>query len=311
MRMRGMVWKLPRRVKVLMLVITGLFLWTGSQAGNNKPDTSAHSTQAQALAYLATIQPLKASAQWPNVNPVLFLQNLNDDVNNPLSIYEGRGTNFCSYAALSYIPVHYDPLGYVKFMLKLYNDGTATMGEATFYPTAGVYKGAGSLRYKGALDNRPADQMWFLVLADHFKGYLNYIDQTYDPGDENGFWASTNYAKFNRMVKKLFNFHVETLGSDLFRPSKRNLVDYIEDRLKTGVLFLFVNNTQLTKKNHRPKKKLPSHYIVLQRLERSEKGNTIVYWDYGSRTLQQVSSSFLQAIIFGVTHCTPKTAHAQ
>jgi hypothetical protein len=31
----------------------------------------------------------------------------------------------------------------------------------------------------------------------------------------------------------------------------------------------------------------------------------IIYWDYGGRTLRQVSLRFLKKITFGITHCIP------
>ena len=32
----------------------------------------------------------------------------------------------------------------------------------------------------------------------------------------------------------------------------------------------------------------------------------IVYWDYGFRTLRQLTPSFLKKITFGISHCTKK-----
>jgi hypothetical protein len=274
-------------------------------------DTSAYSTKAQAIEFLLQNSILQRSTHWPNIEPGAFLQNLKLNVQNPLSLYEGRGTNFCSYAALSYIPLNKDPLHFVQFMLRLYKDGTATLGSVNFKPSPAVKTAAGTLRYKGKLDARPSEQMWFLVLADHFKGYLNFFDHNYQPGDEDGFWASTNYAKFNRMVRKLFNYKVKATGSDLIRTGKKNIAGYLSNKIGSGVVFLYVNNTYLTKKTHGINKGLPSHFIVVLDIIESDGVVTITYWDYGGRTLQQVTPAFLKKITFGISYCTTKPAHVQ
>ena len=270
-------------------------------------DTTPLSTPKQALAYLEKQTNLKASNFWPNVPPVFFLQNLRKNIENPLSIYEGRSTNFCAYAALSYLPLHDDPLSYVLFMLKLYSEGKAMYGKEYFEPTREVKLAAGTLSFKGELDVRPADQLWFLSLADHFKGYLNILDKHYDAGDENTFWAAVNFSKFNRMIRRLFNYEVDAIGSDLIRPGVRDEFAYLSERLLTGNIALFVNNLDLYKKNHtRLKIGVPTHFIILLDIKEVDDKIAITYWDYGGRTLQLVSPKFLKKIIFGIAHITKK-----
>jgi len=276
-------------------------------------DTTPLSTQKQALAFLEKQGDLKASAFWPKVNPVIFLQNLTKNIERPLSIYEGRSTNFCAYAALSYLPLHDDPLSYVKFMVQLYNDGNAMYGKEYFDPTKEVKLAAGSLSFKGELDIRPADQLWFLSLADHFKGYLNFLDKHFDMGDENKLWAAVNYSKFNRMIRKLFSYHVDAVGSDLIRPGGvRDIYKYLSERIKTGHVALFVNNLSLYKKNHtRLKLGVPTHFVILLNIEQVDDRVAITYWDYGGRSLQLLSPAFLKKIIFGISHITKQTTDAK
>jgi hypothetical protein len=273
-------------------------------------DPSVISTRKEALSYLGTITKLQSSKHWINIDPNRFLENLRINVDDPLSLYAGRGTNFCSYAALSYIPLNSDPLGFVKFMLQLYKDGNATMGNVKFSPSAGILKAAGTLRFKGKMDTRHADQLWLLLLADHFKGYLNIFNRNYDPGDEDRFWAASNFAKFNRMIRKLFNYETEASGSDLIRPGKKNMINYLVNHIDSGVVFLYVNNTLLAKKDHGAKKRLPTHFIVLNSIVLDDDRVTITYWDNGSRTLRQMSRSFFKRIVFGISVCKPKEDHA-
>ena len=283
-----------------------------SASANNfrNTDTTPLSTKKQALTYIEKQNPLPASKFWLNIDPLLFLQNLKKNIEQPLSIYEGRSTNFCSYAALSYLPLHDDPLTYVTFMVELFKNGKAMYGKEYFEPTKEVKLAAGTLTFKGELDIRPADQLWFLSLADHFKGYLNLLDKHYDAGNENTMWAAVNFSKFNRMIRKLFNYNVDAVGSDLIRPGVRDVFEYLSDRLQTGNIALFVNNLDLYKKNHtRLKLGVPTHFIILLSVEEVDDKIAITYWDYGFRSRQILSESFLKKIIFGISHITKKTAN--
>ena len=273
-------------------------------------DTTPVSTQKDAILFIEKIKQLESSAYWPNVKPELFLKNLKENIYTPLSLYEGSNTNFCGYAALSYFPLHDDPLGYAKFMLELFYKGKAKFGKVFIQPSSEILKAAGTLKFKGILDIRPADQVWFLCLADHFKGYVNFFNKHYDEGDENTFWASVNYAKFNRMVKKLFNYAVNTSGYDLMHPHINDLYGYISNKMKTGTVVLYLNNAELYKKKHNTlRPATPTHYIILLGISRTEEMITMTYWDYGFRSLRQITPAFFKKIIFGISCCTKKLSH--
>lgn len=287
--------------------ITGLLLATAAmlilQAAATPPDSTQISTQKQAIAFLDSLQALDSSKHWPNADPVLFLQNLRTFAIAPLRFYEGKGTNFCAYSALTYIPLNYDPLGFSRFMVTLYQKGKARMGKIVFKPSAAIKKEAGLLKYKGALDISPAGQIWFLCLADHFKGYLNFFNRGFDKGDENTVWASTNFAKFNRMLRQLFDLKTQARGSDLIRPWVSNIYTYLNQRSKKGPVFVFLNNRLLYKKKHVVTRfGIPTHFVVLLDIYKTTDNKiNIIYWDYGKKTLQQVSPALLRKIIFGIT----------
>jgi hypothetical protein len=274
------------------------------------PDTlvsAPSSTREQALDYLLKTKIPDSSIYWPNIDRTLFIANLKANIMAPLALYQGTNTNFCGYAALSYLPLHEDPLGYTRFLLTLYSEGKATWGAARFNPSPSVRRAAGTLRFKGILDIRPADQLWFLVLADHFRSYLNFFNRHFHPGAEDTFWAAVNYGKFNRMIRELFGYRVQAIGSDLIRPDIPDLYDYLTQCLHTGLTYLYVNNTYLHKKNHNKfKGHFPTHFIVLDAIHKipnQQDTVDIVYWDYGGRTLRQVTLRFLKKITFGVTVC--------
>ncbi len=266
------------------------------------------STKEDAVLFINKIKELQPNSNWPDINPHLFLENIKDNINNPLNLYEGLNTNFCGYAALSYLVLHDDPLGYAKCMIELYNNGKSKFGKSTLHPSLNIHKIAGGLRFKGVMDIRPADQLWFLCLADHFKGYLNSFNHNYQLGDEDTFWAAVNYEKFNRMIRDLLHYKVVARGSDLLRPWIHDTYKYLSKTMQNGVTIMYVNNTILHKKNYNlVRAGVPTHFIVLLNISKAENGLiNIVYWDYGFRTLRQLTPAFLRKITFGISHCTKK-----
>lgn len=274
-------------------------------------DSLVTSTGQQAIEFLDKIKGLDSSIHWPHIRPASFLQNLKKNVRQPFSIYPGNGTNFCGFGALTYLFLQDDPLGYAKLLLQLYREGKASIRNIIFTPSPAVKKAAGQLRFKGVLDIRPAEQLWYLTLAGHYKGYLNLFNRRYDPGDEDTFWASVNYAKFNRMVRNLLAFHVKARGADLVRPRINDLYEYISKKTETGKVVLFINNRIVHKKNHvTVKLDVPTHFIVAERITKENDLITLVYWDYGHKTLLQLSTAYFKRIVFGITYCTKKRTDA-
>ncbi|MGG9971623.1 hypothetical protein ACQ33O_07490 [Ferruginibacter sp. SUN002] len=270
-------------------------------------DTIVTSTQQQAIAFINSVEKLDSSAFWPNIRPALFLKNLKSNVQNPIGIYPGNGTNFCAYGAITYLFLQDDPLGYATLLLQLYKEGKATFKKTTYKPSFAVRKAAGTMKFKGILDIHPAEQMWFLCLADHHKGYLNIFNRKFNQGDESTFWASVNYAKFNRMARKLLNYRINPRGSDVIHPSVGNRFEYISKKLETGKVVLFINNRVVHKKNHRRiKVGFPTHFIVLERITQEKGLITLTYWDYGGKTQIQLYPDFLRKIVFGITQFTKR-----
>ena len=259
------------------------------------------STKAEALAFLEKIDRTKENNLWPNVKPKLFFDNLKLNLEDPKTFYPGRSTYFCGYGALSYLVMEKDPLAYVKFMNELYDKGEATFNTTHFKPSAAVMQAAGTLKFKGVLDIRHAEQVWFLVLADRFKGYLNFFNKRFHEGDENSFWASTNLSKFINMVNKLCGVHASAVGSDLIKPGVKDVYSYLEKRIDSTTIALYINNRIIHKKNHdKIKFSIPTHYIILRHISKQGDLVTLRYWDYGGETEMQISNRTLKKIIFGI-----------
>ncbi len=239
---------------------------------------------------------------WPKVNPQLFEENLRRNIEQPVFLYAGRNTNFCGYAALGYVFLKEDPFGYTKFMTDLYLYGKAVYGTTTFTPSKAIMQMAGQIMFEGELDRNDADQMLFFTLADHFKGYLNIFHHNYSPGYEQGFWAATNLRKFNRMLRVMFKAEIKSKGSDLIRPSFENLASFLNEKLATGDVFLYLNNVILRKKNHNKlRKRIPTHYVVLQSISEENGLVTLTYWDVGSKTRRLITTKTLSKILYGVS----------
>lgn len=302
------------RVAISFLLLSLSFCSTVTAVAQDSATIDRHTPddimpeRALALAFLDSVGSLSASTHWPNIDPALYYDNLRSFVLYPLRFYEGKGTNFCAYSAITYIPLNYDPEGFARFMVKLYLEGEARMGSVDFKPSKAIRQEAGLIKYKGALDINHAGQIWFLSLADTFKGYLNFFNRRFNKGDENTLWASTNFAKFNRMIRRLFGYKVKARGSDIIRPWIKDTYSYLQERIARAPIFLYLNNRLLYKKKHEVTRMgIPTHYVLLLDIYKTPDDKiNIVYWDYGKKTLQQVTPRLLEKIIFGITQFYPE-----
>lgn len=266
-------------------------------------DTAWRSSKEAALKYLDNTGSLPKSKYWPNVEPDLFLQNLKTFIETPLKFEEGKSTNFCAYSAITLVSLNYDPLGFSRFMIELYKTGNAKMGNVNFHPSQNIRTEAGLLKYKGLLDVSLVGQMWFLCLADRFKGYLNIFNLNFHKGDENTLWASTNFAKFNRMLRKLYPLQVKAKGSDLIRPWINDLTLFLQEKIQSDFVFLYLNNRLLYKKdNVMLRIEIPTHYVQLLDIRVNDEGKlAFIYSGYGSKTLQEIEPRLLKKVVFGIT----------
>lgn len=293
------------RLILLFFIPLICFQLTGFGQSGATIGTISTSTKEAAVQYIDSFKNIEPSGYWPNVKSKLFLENLRLNIHQPMSFYPGRGTNFCAYGALSYLVIQDDPLGYAQFMVHLYRNGQASYNGNLFNPSSSIKSAAGTLKFKGVLDIRHAEQIWFLVLADHFKGYLNVFNRNYDLGDEDRFWAATNLAKMNRMVRKMCKYKTESVGSDLIHPWLKNTFEYLKSRIDKGIIVLYINNRVIHKKNHdKVKISIPTHYVVLEDIRMENGLVTLVYWDYGGKTLIQIKPSVLKKIVYGISFCS-------
>jgi len=103
-------------------------------------------------------------------------------------------------------------------------------------------------------------------------------------------------------------YKIKAVGSDLIRPGIKDVYEYLRQAVQTGTTFLYVNNTYLHVKNHNKSRfSFPTHYLVLTEIQKTDDVLTIIYWDYGGRTLRQVTPDFLKKILYGVTCCLKDT----
>jgi hypothetical protein len=258
--------------------------------------------QQKALAILERTDTLSGSPVWPNIKPALFFANIRKNILYPSRINQGKSTNFCSYAALTHVLVKYQPVIYLTSILSLYRTGKTTIHKKKLEPSKRVREAAGTLQYQGELDILHADQLWFLTLADQFRGYLNLFNWKYDQGDENSIWASTNYGKFNSMLKRMGDFKIKAAGSDVLRPRKTDIYEYISGQLRKGVVLLYINNKYTHPVRYTPfTLQAPTHFVVLYDLYEEDDMIEIKYWDYGLKTEQLMTEERLRKLVFGVT----------
>ena len=289
-----------------ILLLANCFTSFG-QRNYSLPDDFAELNPAQQKAFelLNKQDTSSASSLWPNIQPGLFFANIRNNILYPARINQGKSTNFCGYAALTHILLRYKPDAYTEMIVSLFKTGNTALYKNHISPTTRVRAIAGTLKRKGELDILHADQLWFLSLADKFKGYLNIFDKNYDKGDENAIWAATNYGKFNRMLKQFGRFQLKAAGSDMIRPKKGDFFQFITRQLESGVVLLYINSKYLHPTRYTLfTLRAPTHFVVLYEMYKVDDMITIKYWDYGLKTEQLITSKRLRKLIFGVTLIT-------
>lgn len=277
-----------------------LFLSAIGLAQPPRPDAAA---QARALKKIKDAETTQKSSVWPNISPQWFFQNLKENVHHPLYLNQGKPTYFCGYAALTHYLLLLDPEYYVDRVLELYKTGETTVYDRTLISGPEIRAAAGTLYNKGNMDVRPADQLWFMVLAENYKGYLNKKDKVYHLGDENTFWAASNYKKFNAMLRSLTNKEVHAKGADLLGPVFLNYARFIQEKQEDNTVILYLNNKALyPNKFFRFILPTPTHFVVLYGMEEVKGHYVLDYWDYGLRTKMTLKKRKLRRLVYGITY---------
>lgn len=249
------------------------------------------------------------STIWKNIDEELFKKNLENNLDATLHLYQGSGTNLCGFAAVTYHFIKHNPKEYNRMIMELYNNGeTYTVSGSLLKPSTEILNYAGTIKNKGRLDLNHADQLWFLTLADHYKGYVNTFNWTYEYGDESTTWASTNLNKFNNMWSDLIGKEVNSNGSDLIRPSIDKYYDYIHDLKNNYTIMLYLNNTVLNKRNFSSITfPIPTHFVELYDLYPAGDYYILEYWDYGLKTKEIIDKEKFNKIIYGISYVKKDT----
>lgn len=123
------------------------------------------------------------------------------------------------------------------------------------------------------------DQMLFMTLADHYKGYTN-VDLNYDPGNEEGLWAGGVLSKAVDVWND-FGFDVEVTGSDLgWVSTGENKINAVTEAMETNDVVLYVNSGKF--KRDEGLNATATHYIHVESIEQVGGKYEITYWDYGA-----------------------------
>jgi len=292
----------------LQLTLLSSITVCSAQQQNKPVADSLTPSQQKALELLNIVDSTEVSSYWPNIKPSLFFSNIRNNILHPLTINQGKNTNFCSYAALTHLLIKYQPDSYTEMILSLYFTGnTKLYSKRVIKPSERVRKSAGTLRHNGEMNIHHADQLWFLSMADSFKGYLNFFNRKYKIGDENNFWASTNYSKFNKMLREFGGYKVNAIGSDLLRPWKKDIYGYMSEQLNSGLVMIYINNKLMYPHNLGfLKLPVPTHFAVLYEVNNSGDGYQLKYWDYGLKTELFLTKKRLKKTIYGVSTITKR-----
>lgn len=250
------------------------------------------STPAEALAAVPENGTLAQSTHFPNVDPNDFLDQLRARVSEGghEGTNQGAGTNFCWAAAIAKHAYDKDPKGMVDAMMGLYENGTFVYdnnngGMNVPEASQAARNAVGSDVFNDNQDEQMGqtinelDQMLFMTLADHYKGYTN-VDLNYDPGNEEGLWAG---GVLNKAVDVWndFGFDVEVTGSDLgWSSTGENRINAVTEAMETNDVVLYVNSGKF--KRDEGLNATATHYIHVESIEQVGGKYEITYWDYGA-----------------------------
>jgi hypothetical protein len=80
--------------------------------------------------------------------------------------------------------------------------------------------------------------------------------------------------------------------------------------MKEGTVVLYLNNADLYKKKYNTlRPATPTHYVILLGISKTADIISMTYWDYGFRSLRQITPAFFKKIIFGISCFTKKLSH--
>jgi hypothetical protein len=104
------------------------------------------------------------------------------------------------------------------------------------------------------------------------------------------------------MLRATMQTEIQSMGYDLLRLRLKNPVQFLQRKLETGEVFLYLNNRMLRRKNHgKVKKHTPTHYIVLKKITQENDMVTITYWDAGFNTLRKIELNTFKRLLYGVS----------
>ncbi|MDI3318224.1 hypothetical protein [Pinibacter soli] len=246
--------------------------------------------------------------KWKNIDPKKYLTNLIENVKNPDRLNQGadiplnniKGTDFCGLAALFNSWMATDPVGYVDFMIDLYQTGIAFYNKVEIFSDYKIDELAGTLPQgcksgsNAPLYDNHADQLMFLVFSKKYKGALN-IDRTlYDKGKESSpIWAGTTLNKFKDIAREFLSYSIDWRGDDLknVRDDEVTGMNYFVEQQSKGTVTLFVNGPKLRNEVNPPPNVSGTHFVKLVDIHKLPDGKyNLTYWDYGREAKPRILS---------------------
>jgi len=266
--------------------------------------------KAKALSYIRLNMPRWDNHYWPKVTPEQFTSQLKDRVKNPSNFSQGDNTNFCWAAAVASYEYQTDPERMAKLMTELYLYGQSQSGDLTLSTAKQIQRTVGSNTFdkNEGLSGQLVDQMLLLTLAHNFKDYVNILNNKYDPGDQNGLWASGTFNKFAAALKA-FGHDIYAHGYDVMNvdvTGKNGSVITDEQTLKRDI-FLFVNSASF--KNPPPEASDPNnfggppvgtHFVRIRNFTSVGDNYSFDYLDYGSWKPHVINRHAFERATFGI-----------
>ncbi len=240
------------------------------------------------------------------VNFTDFCKQLTDRVNNPTGLNQGENTDFCWASSCMAYLYETNPKGMVDAMFSLYLTGSfkynTGLGDLIMTPTSVERDAVGSSTFDNnkGLTGHVVDQMLLLSAAENFKGYMNKINKTYKPGDEdNKWWAGAPLSKAHDMWTA-FGFNVIVSGTDLWPMPYGQEQDIMTHMANNYSVVLFINS-ELFKFN-RGANTSATHYIRLKALSQTNNIDNVTYWDYGANHTFKIDKGRFNKSLYGIIY---------
>lgn len=222
-----------------------------------------------AIKFVGKFLARKGGGVFTHLSRAVIGRELYDRIENPSLIDQGS-SSLCGPASLLYTYAEHRPLAYVRFIINLYENGSATLGKLSVKP------GKDLRSYALPRNESAADWIGLASIRDSANWFFDYQSTTDEVAGIT--MPSTLESWFKRAGYK-------TVKNDtnVFFTKDRECAEAANKLLAQGYnVALFINADMLSSKTQDSKSVTPNHWVVLHsKIMLSEKSVTFTVFTWG------------------------------